>query len=100
MGPSSKTCATCRRTLAPHELYYRFRLVLEGEQDILDPPGTEVDDTRDALAELVQQLEASPLDADALEAQVHWERDGAVCSECRAVAVRMLSMPPEDAGPH
>jgi hypothetical protein len=80
------------------ETYYRFHVVFEGEQDLLDPPGA--GGAGDALAELVQRLEAGTEDPQELEAQVHWERSGVVCSECRAVAVRMLSAPPEDAGPH
>ncbi|RKG92059.1 hypothetical protein D7V88_07580 [Corallococcus terminator] len=100
MGPRPKTCAACRRVLAAHEVYYRFSLVLEGEQDVLDPP-EEADGGRgDALAELVQRLEAGTEDPSELEAQVHWERSGVACAECRTVAVRMLTPESEDAGPH
>ncbi|RKH69151.1 hypothetical protein [Corallococcus llansteffanensis] len=99
-GPQTRTCAACQRVLAPHEVYYRFSLVLEGEQDLLDP-SSEVDGGRgDALAELVQRLEAGSEDPSELEAQVHWERTGVACAECRSVAVRMLTPAAEDAGPH
>ncbi|NBD14515.1 MULTISPECIES: hypothetical protein [Corallococcus] len=99
-APHPKSCATCRRVLAPHEVYYRFSLVLEGEQDLLDPPDDVKGSPADALAELVRRLEEGPEDPGELEAQVHWERAGVVCAECRSVAVRMLSAAPEDAGPH
>lgn len=81
-------------------MYYRFSLVLEGEQDLLDPSGTADGGHGDALAELVQRLESGSEDSSELEAQVHWERTGVACSECRSVAVRMLTPAAEDAGPH
>ncbi|NMO13260.1 hypothetical protein HPC49_02710 [Pyxidicoccus fallax] len=96
-GPRPKTCAACGRAIAAHEVYYRFKLVLEGEQDVLDAPGEggEGDD----LATLVRQLEEGPEDTRELEEQVHWERTGVVCSKCRSVVVRTLA-PPSVAGPH
>ncbi|MCY1031460.1 hypothetical protein OV207_08335 [Corallococcus sp. BB11-1] len=100
MGERPRTCAACQRVLAAHEVYFRFSLVLEGEQDVLDAPDEADGGHGDALAELVQRLEAGPEDADELEAQVHWERSGVACSECRAVAVRMLTPASENAGPH
>jgi hypothetical protein len=54
-APRPKTCAACGRGLAAREVYYRFKLVLEGEQDVLDASGGgEGDD----LAALVKQLES------------------------------------------
>ena len=97
-GPRPKTCATCGRTIAAREVYYRFTLALQGEQDVLDTPGG---GTQDELASLLKQLEDSPASAQELEEQVHWERSGLVCSACRSLVVRTLSEPPPDpAGPH
>jgi hypothetical protein len=98
-GPRPKTCAACGRTLAPSELYYRFKLVLEGEQDVLGPSagaGT----AEDELAALVRRLEAGPEDARELEDQVHWERTGVVCAACRGMVVRALPEAPGTEGPH
>lgn len=82
-------------------MYYRFTLVLEGEQDVLNPskPGG-VTGSEDELQALLQQLEANPESAQEWEDQVHWKREGTVCSACRAVVVRTLSPPPKAAGPH
>ncbi|CAM3289171.1 hypothetical protein G4177_35000 [Corallococcus sp. ZKHCc1 1396] len=100
MGERPRTCAACQRVLAAHEVYYRFSLVLEGEQDVLDAPDEADGGRGDALAEFVQRLESGAEDPSELEAQVHWEHSGIACAECRAVAVRMLTSSPEDAGPH
>ncbi|NTX16860.1 hypothetical protein HUA76_39410 [Myxococcus sp. CA056] len=93
-------CATCGRALSPREVYYRFNLVLEGEQDLLDSGDEPGDGERDALAELVQRLEEGPEDARELEDQVHWERAGVVCGACRIVVVRMLDAGPGTPRPH
>ena len=98
-GPPPKICATCGRSLAPSEVYYRFTLVLEGEQDVLSPspargsPG-------DELAALLKRLGSGSESAEELEQQVHWQHQGLVCAACRAVVMRTLSSPPEFAGPH
>lgn len=96
-GPPPKTCATCGRAIAAREVYYRFKLVLQGEQDVLDTGGS---GEGDELAALVRQLEAGPEDPRELEEQVHWERAGVVCAACRSMAVRMLTPPPRPVGPH
>lgn len=96
-GPRPKTCAACGRGISAHEVYYRFKLVLEGEQDVLDAAGGgEGDD----LAALVKQLEEGPEDPRELEEQVHWERTGTVCATCRSLVVRTLAAAPVPAGPH
>ena len=97
-GPRPKTCAACSRGIAPSELYYRFSLVLQGEQDVLGPTGG--GSTGDELASLLKQLEEGQESAQELEEQVHWERSGVVCSACRAVVTRTLTPSPGDAGPH
>ncbi|OJT24254.1 hypothetical protein BO221_13830 [Archangium sp. Cb G35] len=97
-GPRPKTCAACGRGIAANEVYYRFSLVLQGEQDVLGPSGGS--SSEDELAALVKQLEESQESAQELEEQVHWERSGVVCSACRSVVVRTLSAPPEAAGHH
>lgn len=96
-GPAPKTCAACGRSIAPSETYYRFTLVLQGEQDVLDTPGG---GTGDELASILRQMEAGPEDPREWEEQVHWERAGVICSACRAVVTRTLTPPPGDAGPH
>ncbi|WP_257449407.1 hypothetical protein [Archangium lipolyticum] len=97
-GPRSKTCATCGRIIAASEVYYRFTLVLQGEQDVLDTPGG---GSADELSSLLKQLEESPESPQELEEQVHWERAGVVCSACRSLVVRTLSSPPPGpVGPH
>ncbi len=96
-GPSPKTCAACGRLIAASELYYRFTLVLQGEQDVLDTSGR---GTREELASILQQLEEGPQDPRELEEQVHWERKGVICTSCRAVVMRTLTQPPSGAGPH
>ncbi|MDY7227969.1 hypothetical protein [Hyalangium rubrum] len=96
-GPSPKTCAACGRHLTPSEAYYRFTLVLQGEQDVLDTRGS---GKADDLASLLRQMEAGPEDPREWEEQVHWERAGVICSACRAVVVRTLGSPPDDSGPH
>ncbi|MFP2911575.1 hypothetical protein ACLESD_42420 [Pyxidicoccus sp. 3LFB2] len=96
-GPRPKTCVACGRGIAARDVYYRFKLVLEGEQDVLDASGGgEGDD----LAALVKQLEEGPEDPQELEEQVHWERTGVVCTACRSVVVRTLAPPLKPAGPH
>ncbi|NNB85395.1 hypothetical protein HJC10_08630 [Corallococcus exiguus] len=99
-GPQAKTCATCGRVIAAHAVYYRFSLVLEGEQDLLDPSDDLEGNPAEALAEMVRRLDEGSADPGELEAQVHWERTGVVCSECRAVAMRMLNIATGDSGPH
>jgi hypothetical protein len=96
-GPLPKTCAACGRGIAAGDVYYRFKLVLQGEQDVLDAEGGGGEDD---LAALVRQLEEGPEDPRELEEQVHWERTGVVCAACRAVAVRLLAAPPPPARPH
>jgi hypothetical protein len=96
-GPRPKRCAACGRGIAAREVYYRFKLVLQGEQDVLDSPG---EGEGDDLAALVRQLEAGPEDPRELEEQVHWERAGVVCAACRSLVVRTLTAPPGTAGPH
>lgn len=98
--PRPRLCATCGRVLAAREVYYRFHLVLEGEQDVLAGDDAGGDDEADALAALVQRLEESPEDPRELEEQVHWERTGVVCSGCRSVAVRMLDTTSGNTRPH
>jgi hypothetical protein len=96
-GPSPKTCAACGRHIAPSELYYRFTLVLQGEQDVL---GTSGRGTRDELASVLRQLEQGPQDPREWEEQVHWERKGVICTACRSVVMRTLTLPPSSEGPH
>jgi hypothetical protein len=97
-GPRPKTCATCERGIPANDPYYRFTLVLQGEQDVLDtPPGG---GSGDELASLLKRLEEAPESPQELEEQVHWERSGVVCSACRSVVVRTLSAPPDTVGPH
>ncbi|MFL5346221.1 MAG: hypothetical protein ACJ8AT_15635 [Hyalangium sp.] len=97
-GPSPKTCTACGRQLAPSELYYRFTLVLEGEQDVLDTSGSK--GAGDELASILRQLEAGPEDPREWEEQIHWEHKGVICSACRSVVMRTLARPPRDTGPH
>ncbi len=97
IGPSPKTCVACGRHLAASEVYYRFTLTLQGEQDMLDGPGR---GSTVELAAIMKQLEEGPEDARELEEQVHWERTGVICSACRSVVVRSLERPPGEAGPH
>lgn len=78
-------------------MYYRFTLVLQGEQDVLDASGG---GTGDELASILQQLEAGPQDPRELEEQVHWERTGVICPACRSVVMRTLAPPSGSAGPH
>lgn len=96
-GPSPKTCASCGRRIAPSELYYRFTLVLQGEQDVLD---TSRGGGGDELASILRQLEEDPKDPREWEEQIHWERTGVICTACRAVVMRTLAAPPGDTGPH
>jgi hypothetical protein len=96
-GPSPKTCAACGRPIAPSDLYYRFTLVLQGEQDMLDASGK---GGADELAAVLRQLEQGPEDPREWEEQVHWERTGVICAGCRAVVMRTLTPPPGNEGPH
>jgi hypothetical protein len=97
---SPKVCATCGRTISARELYYRFTLVLQGEQDVLDASGGAGTDEADGLDALLQQLEQGPEDAREWEEQVHWERSGVICPACRDLVRRTLALPSEDTGPH
>jgi hypothetical protein len=99
-GPRQKTCATCERGIAASEVYYRFTLVLQGEQDVLDVPGRGA--AEDELSSLLKQLEAGPESPREWEEQVHWERSGVVCAACRSVVVRTLAPPAVSGsdGPH
>lgn len=89
--PSPKTCVACGRPIAPSELYYRFTLVLQGEQDVLEPSGSS--GTGEELASLMRKLEEGPEDPREWEEQVHWERAGVICTACRAVVMRTLAPP-------
>ena len=91
-GPSPKTCVACGRRIAPSEVYYRFTLVLQGEQDVLAPSGSS--GTVDDLPALMRQLEEGPQDAREWDEQVHWERAGVICTACRAVVMRSSPHPP------
>jgi hypothetical protein len=99
-GPGARSCAACGSAIAAHEVYYRFKLVLEGEQDVLDTPHAGGGGQEEDLDALVRRLEEGTEDARELEEQVHWERAGVVCAACRRVVVRMLAPPSGDAGPH
>ncbi|MFP2924128.1 hypothetical protein ACLESO_02705 [Pyxidicoccus sp. 3LG] len=99
-GATPRTCAACERVIDAREVYYRFRLVLEGEQDVLEPSDGGPGAAGDELAALVRRLEEGPEDPRELEEQVHWERTGVVCAGCRSVVVRMLAPAPVAAGPH
>lgn len=94
-GPRQKTCATCGRGLAASELYYRFTLVLQGEQDVLDVQGQAT--AEDELSSLLERLEAGPESPQEWEEQVHWECEGVVCAVCRSVVMRTLA-PPSSGG--
>jgi len=98
-GPRPKTCAACGRDIAPDALYYRFTLILEGEQDVIGTSSEhDPEATGDELAALMKRLEEGPESPQEWEEQVHWERSGAVCAACRAVVVRTLSTPPDSPG--
>ena len=98
-APSPKTCVACGRRIAPSELYYRFTLVLQGEQDVLEPSGS--GDMAEELASIMRKLEEGPEDARAWEEQVHWGRAGVICTACRAVVMRTLAPPSSgETGPH
>ncbi len=97
-GPRSKTCATCGRGIAASEVYYRFTLILEGEQDVLDTPRGGAGP--DELSALLKQLEQSPESSQEMEDQVHWERAGVVCAACRTVIMRTLALPADPAEPN
>ncbi|HLM45599.1 MAG TPA: hypothetical protein VK458_17125, partial [Myxococcaceae bacterium] len=87
-APAPKACATCGRGIAPSEVYYRFSLVLQVEQDMI---GTLAGGgSEEELAAVMKQLEESPESPQELEEQVHWERAGVVCTACRALVVRTL----------
>ena len=96
MGASRRQCASCERTLEPGELYYRFAVALEGEQDVVDPTGA---DARDELKAVLSELEHGPDDASGWEDQVHWERSGVVCPACRERLVALVGGG-SSAGPH
>jgi hypothetical protein len=87
----------CGHPIAPNALYYRFTLVLQGEQDVL---GTPSGGKADELAAVLRQLEAGPEDPREWEEQIHWERTGAICAACREVVMRTLGPPPGDSSPH
>jgi hypothetical protein len=96
-GPRPKNCVACGRGIAAHEVYYRYTLVLQGEQDMLDSPGGS---SQEELTALLRKLEANPQEAREWEEQVHWEHKGVVCAACRTVVVRTLSASQLPAGPH
>ncbi len=99
-SPRAKTCAACGNDILASAVYYRFTLVLQGEQDVLDAPASAGLGTEEELAALLRQLEAAPEDAQELEEQVHWERSGVVCAACRSVVARVLAVPAGTDGPH
>lgn len=97
-APAPKACATCGRSIAPSEVYYRFSLVLQVEQDMI---GTLAGGgSEEELAAVMKQLEESPESPQELEEQVHWERAGVVCTACRSLVVRTLTPKPGAVGPH
>jgi hypothetical protein len=80
-------------------VYYRFTLVLQGEQDVLAPSGS--GGTGEELASILRQLEEGPQDGREWDEQVHWERAGVICRACRTVVTRTLAPPSSDeGGPH
>jgi hypothetical protein len=96
-GPQPKNCAACGSGIAAHAVYYRFTLVLQGEQDVLDSPGG---GSAEELTSLLRKLESNPQEAREWEEQIHWEHKGMVCAACRTVVVRTLSSSQAPAGPH
>jgi hypothetical protein len=84
---TGRHCAACARALEPGALYYRFALALEGEQDVVDTTGG---DAEAELEEAVEALERGPDDPAHWEEQVHWERSGVLCPECRERLVRLV----------
>jgi hypothetical protein len=70
-------------------VYYRYTLVLQGEQDVLEVPGQGTPE--DELSSLLKQLEAGPESPQQWEEQIHWEQSGVVCAPCRSVVVRTLA---------
>ena len=80
-----RTCASCQRVIEPGELYYRFAVALEGEQDVVDPTGG---DASDELKAVLSQVESG--DPSQWEDQVHWERSGVVCPACRERLVSLV----------
>ncbi len=97
-GPAPRACATCGRGITPSEVYYRFSLVLQVEQDMIGTLGG--GGSEEELDAVMKQLEESPESPQELEEQVHWERAGVVCTACRALVVRTLTPKPAAAGPH
>ena len=96
MSAPRRQCASCERALEPGELYYRFAVALEGEQDVVDLTGA---DARDELKSVLSELERGPDDASSWEDQVHWERSGVVCPRCRERLVALVGGG-SSAGPH
>lgn len=72
-----KTCRRCERQLPRGALHFRFALALEGEAEVIDAPGAIPADPQALLHEL------ETADPDELEAQVHEELTGLLCTACR-----------------
>lgn len=96
MSAPTRQCASCERALEPGELYYRFAVALEGEQDVVDRTGA---DARDELKAVLTELEHGPDDPSGWEDQVHWERSGVVCPSCRERLVALVGSV-SSPGPH
>ena len=76
--PPARTCTACGCTLAPTDVYHRFRLVIEAEQDLsaLWDTGASV---HDLLARMREERTWERYEDD-----VHWETAGELCGACRA----------------
>lgn len=85
-----RQCTSCERPLEPASPYYRFALAIEGEQDVIDTTGGQA---RDELQAALAQLEAGPEDPTYWDEQVHLERSGLLCADCRARLLSLLGGP-------
>jgi hypothetical protein len=56
--------------------------------------------TGDELSAVLRQLEEGPQDPREWEEQVHWESQGVICTACRSVVIRALTLPSGNEGPH
>jgi hypothetical protein len=83
----ARHCDACDRPLESGALYYRFALAVEGEQDVVDSTGGDAAEELEAALKELEQAEGDPAE---LEDQVHWERSGVLCPECRARLVRLV----------
>ncbi len=76
MDHGERLCSGCGTSLPAGAVYHRFKLVLQGEQELCFEVGTE------SPVSLLARME-SEADWGRYAEDVHWQAQGELCARCR-----------------